>query len=354
MILFTSLVIALVVSLFVTPLMSRLASKWGFVDGKEKKGSTGIPVLGGVAIFVGFSASIIAGMIIFPSLPGDNVTDTALSWQSVCILVLVSGFLMALVGFLDDRFELSPGIKLLFHSIVAVIVGVVFIINGAHVRLFLDGSAIAWLAAPLTLLWLLGITNSINLLDHADGVTAGVSAIAAMFFAALNFMHGNPSIAFISVALAGASIGFLFFNFPPASTFMGDCGSNFLGFMLGIIAILGVYTPRGSIPYLAVLSPILILTVPFVDTIMVLLYRRKKGAPLFQGDKNHLAHRLMRMGYSRKITVIMLYIFSIILGTTALLLPTLQPYQAVLAFVNALGVIGIFTIFVSHGEKGNL
>jgi UDP-GlcNAc:undecaprenyl-phosphate GlcNAc-1-phosphate transferase len=352
MILLTSLTVALVFSLLLTPLMSRLAGKWGFVDRGSKSGGSGTPVMGGVAVFLGFAAAIVAGMLIFPVLPGESIADTPLSWRSICILVLASGFLMALTGFLDDRFELSPRTKLLLHSAVVLIAGALFVVNGAQVHLFLEGDHIAWLAAPITLVWLLGITNSVNLLDHADGVTAGVSAISALFFAALNVMHGNPAVAFISVALAGASIGFLFYNFPPASTFMGDCGSNFLGFMLGIIAVLGVYTPRGSIPYLSVLSPLLIVAVPLVDTVMVLVYRKKHGFPLFQGDKNHLAHRLMRMGYSKRTTVFMLYIFSVILGTTALLLPTLQPYQAVLAFINAIGVISIFALFISRGEKG--
>ena len=353
MILLTSFVVALLVSFIITPLTSRIAGKWGFVDMKHEAETPGVPTLGGVAIFLGFAASIVAGMLIFPVLPGENIADTPLSWQSICILVLVSGFLMALTGFIDDKYELSPITKLILHSVVAVAAGTLFVLKGAQVRLFLEGSPAGWLTAPITLIWLLGITNSINLLDHADGVTAGVSAISAIFFAALNFMHGNPAIAFISIALAGASLGFLFFNFPPASTFMGDCGSNFLGFMLGIIAVLGIYTPRGSIPYLAVLSPLLILAVPVVDTVMVLVYRKNHGAPLFKGDKNHLAHRLMRMGYSKRTTVIMLYIFSVILGTLALLLPTMRPYQAVLAFVNAIGVISIFAIFVTNGEKGS-
>ncbi len=353
MILFTSLVTALIVSLVLTPLMSRIARRYNIVANKDKPGDSGTPTMGGVAIFLGFAVSIFAGILIFPVLPGQSIVDTPLSWRSMCFLMLISGFFMALAGFLDDKFELSPKIKLSLHFLVAIIAGSLFLVNGAQVRLFLDGSSIAWLAAPVTLIWLLGITNSINLLDHADGVTSGISAIAALFFAALNFMHGNPAIAFISVALAGASLGFLFFNFPPASIYMGDCGSNFLGFMLGIVAVLGVYTPDGSIPYLAILSPLLILAVPIVDTIMVLVYRKKRGSPLFQGDKNHLAHRLMRMGYSRKTTILILYIISIILGTIALLLPTLQPYQAILGFVNAVGVISVFTIFIAHGEKGN-
>lgn len=351
MILFTALMISLILTLILTPLASRIAMKLGMVDGDSEEKSSRIPSIGGLAIFLGFAASITAGMIIFPVLPGQIVADTSISWRSLCTLILASGLLMTITGFIDDRIELKPSTKLLLHSLVAAVAGAFFILKGAQVRLFLDTGGVNWLAAPLTLLWLLGITNSINLLDHADGVTSGIVAIAAFFFATLNFLNGNPDIAFVSVAVAGASIGFLFYNFPPASTYMGDCGSNFLGFILGIIAVLSIYTSSDSIPHLAVMSPILILAVPLVDTVMVLVYRRRRRAPLFQGDKNHLAHRLIRMGYSRKTTVLMLYIFAVIMGTTALLLPTLKPFQALLAFVNAAGVITVFAIFIAHGER---
>lgn len=352
MILFTALMVALIVSLILTPLASRLAVKTGMVDGGSEGRGSRIPHAGGLAIFFGFASSIAAGMIIFPVLPGQIVADTSISWRVLCTLILASGLLMTITGFIDDRIELKPGTKLILHSLVAVVAGVFFVIKGAQVRLFLDTGGVNWLAAPITLIWLLGITNSINLLDHADGVTAGTTAIAAFFFATLNYINGNPDIAFISIALAGASLGFLFYNFPPATTYMGDSGSNFLGFILAVIAVLGVYTSSGSIPYLAVISPLLILAVPIVDTIMVLLYRRKMGAPLFKGDKNHLAHRLARMGYSKKTSVFILYLISVVMGTTALLLPTLRPFQAVLAFVNAAGVIAVFAIFVVHGGRG--
>lgn len=348
MILFTSMMVALISTLILTPLSSRAAHRLGIVD---KSNGMGIPSTGGLAIFFGFAASIAAGMIIFPVLPGHSVTDTGISWRALCTLILASGGLMTLTGFIDDRIELKPVTKLLLHSLVAVVAGAFFVMKGAQIRLFLDSGGVNWLAAPITMIWLLGITNSVNLLDHADGVTGGVSAISAFFFAVLNYINGSPDIAFISIALAGACIGFLFYNFPPASTYMGDSGSNFLGFTLGLLAVLGVYAPTGSIPWLALMSPLLILAVPLVDTVMVLLYRRRMGTPLFQGDKNHLAHRLSRMGYSRRTTVIILYLISIVMGTTALLLPTLRPFQAVLAFVNAAGVIAVFAVFIANGER---
>lgn len=347
---FSAFMIALITALLLTPASSRLACSMGLVDKKQKRAGNGIPTLGGVAVFIGFTVSVLAGIFVFSLFPGVTIADTPLSWRALSVMVTGSGFLMVVTGFIDDRFELNPTTKLVLHSTVALAAGAFFVMNGAQVRLFLEAGN-NWIAVPVTLLWLVGITNSTNLLDHADGVTAGVGAISALFFAALNFINGNPAVSYLSVALAGAAIGFLFYNFPPASTYMGDSGSNFIGFMLGIIAILGVYTPRGSIPHLAVASPVLILAVPLVDTVMVLFYRRSRGTPLFQGDNNHLAHRLMRMGHSKRTAAVMLYLFSAIMGTTALLLPTLRPYQAVLAFLNATGVITVFAIFIARGER---
>jgi len=324
----------------------------GATDRKQGNAESQVPTTGGLAVFLGFAVSMVAGMIVFPVLPGQIVADTGISWRPLCVMMLAAGLLMTATGFIDDRIYLKPVTKLVLHSLVVVAAGIFFILKGAQVRLFLDTGGLNWLAVPITLAWLVGITNSFNLLDHADGVTSGIAAISAFFFALFNYINGHPDISYISIAIAGASIGFLFFNFPPATIYMGDSGSNFLGFMLGVVAVLGVYTSGDTNPYLAVVSPLLILAVPLVDTVMVLLYRKKSGKPLFTGDKNHLAHRLMRMGYSRRTTVVLLYIFSIVMGTTALLLPTLNSFQVILAFVNAAGAVAVFSIFIAHGDRG--
>jgi len=219
-------------------------------------------------------------------------------------------------------------------------------------NIFLTGSSYAWLTAPLTVIWLVGITNSVNLLDHADGLSAGTCAIAAIFFTVVNLISGNYSVAFISVTLAGATIGFLFYNYNPASIFMGDCGSNMLGFMLGIIAVLGVYTPEGSIREIAIFTPVLILALPLIDTVFVLQYRWKHGRPLFDADRNHLAHRLMRLGLSHTQAVLVLLVVAVLMGTLALLLPTLKPYQAILLFAHALGLVALFSFFMNRAEIG--
>lgn len=258
---------------------------------------------------------------------------------------------MAAVGLLDDILGLSPRMKLLFHTLAALLVGFIFITRGALLNLFLTGSSFAWLAAPLTVIWLVGITNSVNLLDHADGLAAGTSAVAAVFFAIINILSGNYALAFVSAALAGASAGFFYFNYNPASIFMGDCGSNMLGFMLGIIAVLGVYTPEGSIREISVLAPVLVLAIPLIDTIFVIRYRHRNAKPLFSADRNHLAHRLMRLGLSHNQAVQVLLVLGTLMGILALLLPTLKPYQAILVFAHALGLVGLFSFFINRAEK---
>ncbi|MCD4701197.1 MAG: undecaprenyl/decaprenyl-phosphate alpha-N-acetylglucosaminyl 1-phosphate transferase [Candidatus Aegiribacteria sp.] len=332
-----------------TPVASRVALKYRLVDkpDRKKRHLMTTPLLGGMAIYLSFAATIIAGMLL---LNGSG-SMISLGWKSLCAMVITGAGLMSIVGLVDDILGLSPVMKLVLHTVAAVLVGFVFVTKGALLSLFLTGSSFAWLTAPLTVIWLVGITNSVNLLDHADGLSAGACAIAAIFFSIVNLISGNYSVAFISAALAGATIGFLFYNYNPASIFMGDCGSNMLGFMLGIIAVLGVYTPKGSIREIAIFTPVLILALPMIDTAFVLRYRWKSRKPLFDADRNHLAHRLMRLGLSHSQAVRVLLAVAALMGTLALMLPTLAPYQAVLLFVHALGLVGLFSFFINLAEK---
>jgi len=339
---------AVSLSLLLTPFARRIALKFAFVDkpSGRKKHLMSTPLLGGMAIYLAFAVAVLAGMLI---LDGNN-SMISLEWDSLCILVIAGAGMMSAVGLLDDILGLSPVMKLILHTVTAILVGFVFITKGALLNVFLTGSSLSWMTVPLTVIWLVGITNSVNLLDHADGLSAGTCAIAAIFFTILNILAGNLSIAFISAALAGATIGFFFYNFNPASIFMGDCGSNMLGFMLGIIAVLGVYTPEGSIREIAIFTPVFILALPMIDTAFVLKFRWKQGNPLFNADRNHLAHRLMRLGLSHNQAVTVLLILASLMGILALLLPTLEPYQAVLLFAHALGLVGLFSFFINRAE----
>ncbi|MBD3370861.1 hypothetical protein GF402_10950 [Candidatus Fermentibacteria bacterium] len=349
----SAFLISLLFSILLTPLMRMLSLRVDLVDvpGDRKKHRLETPLLGGVAIFVAFSAAIVTGLLLWPNISEGRIADTPLNWQSLGVMVLAGGFLMMLTGLVDDLMDIKPRWKLVLHTVSALLVGIYFVIKGAQLRLFLHGGGLAWLAVPVTVFWLVGITNSFNLLDHADGLAAGTAAIAALFFTMVNMLNGNFAVGFIAAAVGGASLGFLVYNYNPASVFMGDCGSNLLGFMLGLIAVLGVYTPAGSIRELAVLTPVLVLAVPIVDTLLVVVYRKAKGAPLMKADRNHLAHRLMRIGLTHREAVVLLYVMAFLLGVLALLLPTLAPYQAALIFVHALGVVWLVTFFIRKGEK---
>ncbi len=351
---FTALAGAFLVSAVLTPAARRVALKLNFVDrpGKEQKGHLKpTPLLGGVALFLAFTAVMVVGRIAWPNLTEGVVSDTPLDWNSLSAMMIIAATLILMAGLLDDIVGMKPVVKLLFHTVVALLVGLYFVANGASLRLFLDRFSFSLLTAPVTLLWLVGITNSVNLLDHSDGVCAGISAIAALFFTVVNVLHGNMAVAFPAAGLAGAALGFLLYNFPPAGIFMGDGGSNLLGFLLAIIAVLGVYTPEGSIRELAVLTPLLILAVPITDTLLVMLYRKNKHVPLMKGDRNHLTHRLTRLGFTLRESVCLLYLLGILMGILALLLPTLRPYQAVLLFFHALGLVALLAFLLQKSES---
>jgi len=339
---------SLSLGVLLTPLARMGALKLRLMDrpAGRKKHLISTPLLGGLAIYVAFAATVAGGMILLDGVQGMIPMD----WNSLSVMVIAAGGLMALVGLVDDILGLRPSVKLLLHTIAAVLAGVFFITRGALLSIFLTGSSLAWLAVPITVIWLVGITNSVNLLDHADGLSAGTCAIAAIFFSIVNIITGNYTVSFVSAALAGATIGFFVYNYNPASIFMGDCGSNMLGFMLGIIAVLGVYTPEGSMREIAIFTPVLILALPMLDTAFVLRYRWKNDRPLFGADRNHLAHRLMRIGLTHNQSVRVLLAVALLMGIPALLLPTLEPYQAVLVFVHALGLVVLFSFFMYRAE----
>lgn len=352
----SSFIGALILSLLFTPMFKRIALKVNLVDnpGERKKHLLTTPLMGGVAIYLAFAILLVTALIFWRPASADTV-DMTIDWKTLFVLLITGGGLMTLTGLLDDILGLAPLTKILLHTTSALVIGIIFVLKGTMLNLFMTGSAVAWLAAPVTILWLVGITNSVNLLDHADGLAAGIGVIAAIFFAIINGLSGNMAVALVSAVLGGAVLGFLYFNYSPASIFMGDSGSNLLGFILGIIAVLGVYTYRVSdlvnpIREISILAPLLVLAIPLMDTIFVLLYRRNTKSPLFAADNNHIAHRLMRLGLSHREAVQVLLVIATLMGILALLLPTLALYQAILLLAHALGLSGLIFFFIKRAE----
>jgi UDP-GlcNAc:undecaprenyl-phosphate GlcNAc-1-phosphate transferase len=289
-------------SLYWTPVMRRAALQLGIVDkpdGKLKQHRDPIPYLGGIAVFAAFLMTV--GLL----------TDFK---DGETLGLLLSGCIALLVGLIDDFGVLKPPQKLLGQALAAL----VLIKSGTFIKLtFIP----VWVAVPLTLLWILAVTNAFNIIDIMDGLASGVAAVAAISIAAANYLAGRDSQAFLAVVLAGAVVGFLRHNFHPARIFLGDSGSMFVGFMLAALSMNAGYT---RVNLLAVISPIFILGVPLFDLLLVMFIRRRRGIPMMKGSPDHFALRLRRCNLSVRETAITTYIVAALLGGAALVMSQIQ------------------------------
>lgn len=299
---------ACVLSVILTPLVKKFAIWVGAIDIPNHRSvhSKVMPRMGGLAIFLAFVG---AYFIIAPATAGYDM-DVALG-------LILGGAVIVLVGALDDKYDLSPKVKLLGQIIAAGIV-ISFGLQVDYIKLpFGDAMDLnPWISIPLTLFWIVGVTNAINLIDGLDGLSAGVSAIATTSILVLAIIMGNVTVIFLCVVLLGSIIGFLFYNFHPAKIFMGDSGSLFLGFSLATLSILGYK----SATIISFLVPLAILGVPLSDTFMAILRRKLQKKPIFTADKGHLHHCLMGLGFSMRKSVLIIYGISSFFGLCAVLL----------------------------------
>jgi UDP-GlcNAc:undecaprenyl-phosphate/decaprenyl-phosphate GlcNAc-1-phosphate transferase len=303
--------IAAVVVLWTTPDVRNIGIKSGQVDkpGDRKVHQRPMVRLGGVSIFAGTMMALLTVWWLggFANLPPEK------EWQILGVIVGGSGFF--LIGLADDLLSLSPFVRLVMQVIVAagawkagVSIDFVTIPTMGIVHL-------EWLSLPITVIWLVGMVNAINWIDGLDGLAAGVSGIAAVVMLVVALFMKQPAAALIAAALAGASLGFLRYNFNPAQIFMGDGGSYFMGFTLAAVSIVGLV----KIPaFTAVLLPYLILAVPIFDMSAVILLRLRQGKSPFQADKRHLHHRLLSAGLSHRWAVLFIYSLTLWVGSLAM------------------------------------
>jgi UDP-GlcNAc:undecaprenyl-phosphate GlcNAc-1-phosphate transferase len=288
---------ALVLAIGATPVARRAALRLGVIDrpNSRKIHVDPIPLMGGVAIYGAF----IAALLLF----GNRFRLNEL------FSILVGASLMSFLGLWDDRRGLSPLFKLLGQFLAASLL----VITGVRVGTF------PWevVNVGITLVWVVVITNAFNLLDNMDGLSGGVGAIAAIFFLLLAAMNGQYLVGALSAALVGACLGFLVYNFNPASIFMGDAGSLFLGFVLAAVAIKLRFPD--NIEIVTWMVPVLILGLPLFDTTLVIISRLRRGLnPLTTPGKDHVSHRLVAMGYTRREAVLICYLACAGLGVLAL------------------------------------
>jgi UDP-GlcNAc:undecaprenyl-phosphate GlcNAc-1-phosphate transferase len=309
-------VLSFVFALCFTPLMRKAAIQLGIVDkpdGKLKKHGDSIPYLGGIAVFAAFLITV------------GVLTDFK---DGETLGLLLSGCIALLVGLIDDFGVLTPSQKMLGQALAAL----VLIKSGTFIKLaFLP----IWVAVPLTILWILAVTNAFNIIDIMDGLASGVAAVAAISIAAANHMAGRDSQAFLAVVLAGAAIGFLRHNFHPARIFLGDAGSMFVGFMLAALSMNAGYT---RVNLLATISPIFILGIPLFDLLLVMFIRWRNGIPVTKGSPDHFALRLRRCNLSVRETAVTTYIIAILLGVVALLMSNIRLEWAIVTMGSTMSL----------------
>ncbi|MTK11967.1 MAG: undecaprenyl/decaprenyl-phosphate alpha-N-acetylglucosaminyl 1-phosphate transferase [Clostridiaceae bacterium] len=313
--------VSIISSAIFTPIIKKFAVKIKVIDipkDNRRVHKKPIPLLGGLAIYFSFVLTLV-------------LKTGALSKSEIGILI--GATIIALGGFLDDKFEIRPWQKLLFQIAAALAltiygVRIVWITNPiSSTELYIN---IGILSIPLTIAWVVGITNALNLIDGLDGLAAGVAFISTVTIFIITFLNGKAEAQVLeaqvlTVIVAGSILGFLPYNFNPASIFMGDTGAQLLGFLLAAISIEGAIK---SATAFAIAVPILALGIPIYDTLFAMIRRKINGKPIMQADKGHLHHRLLDMGLNQRQAVIIMYLISAVLGSFAIIAMQISTQRA--------------------------
>ena len=300
--------VSLLVAYVMTPPVKRFAEKVGAIDvpkDNRRVHDHPIPRMGGLAIFIGFVLSLIFFVPMSTKVLG----------------LLVGSVIIAVMGGVDDIVSLNPWVKLagqIVAALVAIRCGLVFdVISNPNIFAEETYIEIGWLSIPLTMLWIVGCTNAVNLIDGLDGLAVGVSAISSLTMLIVSLFVSEPVVSIILAALTGACLGFMPYNLNPAKIFMGDVGSQLLGFVLSTASIMGLFKLHAIITFFV---PLLALALPLADTIFAFFRRILHGQSPFKADKGHFHHRLLAMGLNQKQVVAVLYGISAVLGLLAVLM----------------------------------
>lgn len=298
---FKALLLCFIASILITPFVKKLAVKIGATDkpNQRKVHQKLMPRLGGLAIYLSF---VIGVLVFFP--------DSDYTWP-----LLIGSTIIIITGVLDDMKELSPKLKIAGQLAAASVV-VYGGVEVTYVNLpFFGELEFGFLSIPITILWIVGITNAINLIDGLDGLAAGVSSIALLTVAGMAITMGNTFVVMIGFITLGSTLGFLLYNFFPAKIFMGDTGALFLGFMISVLSLLGFK----NVTLFSFVIPVIILGVPISDTIFAIVRRYVQRKPFSAPDKSHLHHCLLRLGYSHPETVLMIYAMAALFSLAAVI-----------------------------------
>lgn len=325
---------AFAITLVTTPFAKWLSVKCGAIDYPKGRGvhKKPMPRMGGVAIVLGFTITVL--MV--------NYFDKSMDSRQFAGF-LVGALLIAGLGVVDDMKNLPAKLKFCVQILAALIV----IFSGTRIQVVL-WPVTAYLqkfSIPITLVWIVGVTNAVNLIDGLDGLAAGVTSIAAMSLMVLCIMTGSTTAVGLTAALAGACLGFLPRNFNPAEIFMGDTGSTFLGFVLAVTSILGVFK---GYALLALIVSVLCVGLPVFDTICAMLRRMAKNQPIMQADRGHLHHKLIDHGFSQRQAVLIMYTISLLLGLLAIFISFKDSGTIVVMALTVIVLCFIIYYFNAH------
>ncbi len=298
--LYLTLVICFFSSILLTPLVKKLAFLIGATDkpNYRKVHSRIMPRLGGLAIFLSF----FIGILIFKPAGEYHLP------------IVIGSIIIILTGMLDDVKEISPKLKLAGQIAASAVVVIYGGLKVEFINLPFGGIIdFGYLSIPLTMIWIIGITNAINLIDGLDGLAGGVSSIALITIAGMSFVMGNGYVSVMALIVAVSTIGFLFYNFHPAKIFMGDTGALYLGYMIGVLSLLGYK----NVTFISLIIPVIILGVPISDTFFAIIRRLVNKQPLSAPDKSHLHHCLLKTGFSHRQTVLLIYAMASVFGLAA-------------------------------------
>jgi UDP-GlcNAc:undecaprenyl-phosphate GlcNAc-1-phosphate transferase len=340
------------------PLVKRVAFRFNIMDepNERKVHKKPKPRLGGLAIYTSFMTVILVNavfMFLFgestpvsiylPFIPAQIPLFLDASWK--LFMILFGGTIVLIVGVLDDiqGTGFSYRKKFLGQFIAVTIV----MIAGVKTS-FMPTPFLNYL---ITALWIVGITNSFNLLDNMDGLSPGIAVISSLVLAVITAAQGQFFSAMILCVYAGSTAGFLPYNFYPSKIFMGDAGSLFIGFLIGTLTITSSYVTTQSASLLPVIVPVLSLSIPLYDTISVIIIRLKQRRSLFVGDKNHFSHRLLNLGMSERGAVLFIYLIAFCVGITATLVPVLPVWGSIVILLQAFIIYSIITVLMILGAR---
>ena len=340
------------------PLAGWIARRSGVLDtpGERKIHEKAMPRLGGLAVWAAFTLVVLVGYFGVPVLSRLPWAETHLAVpiallqeayrvQAKLLALLAGATIVFLVGLLDDAFgtRFPVGAKLAGQILAAVV-----LVAGGIRTDFLYYDA---LNVTVTLLWVVGITNAFNLLDNMDGLSAGVAFVASSVLLVNAWLLGEFFVALVLVAFMGSLLGFLVFNWYPASIFLGDCGSLFIGFVLASLTLLQRYVSHASSTYFPVVMPVLVLALPILDTAAVTVIRIREGRPIYVGDSRHLSHRLVSLGMRPPLAVVTIYLIALGIGLGAVGLAHADLVHALLIVVQALAVVAVVLILLFYERR---